>query len=558
MRKTTILILLLFLSLGQAQEPSVGIPVGGGFDLPATAKSRPTPRGTSAPANCAVGELFFDTDAAAGENLYGCTATDTWTLLGDGGGVGGGDDITVNGAAAADADFDDTTPAAPANGLNVVWQKDALSPNNISAHILQNAGTDVTVDLEEETHASEHAENGDDELLGEALGTACTENQILKANATGGLDCAADATGGSPTFDQIGSGTNTTAAMVVGSGASLRTAAGILGVPNSTTLPGTCTVGDVHFDNDAALGLRFNLCTALNTWTAFDNPFGTAIEASEVAADVATQAELDTHTSATAAHGATGAVVGTTNEQTLSGKTLTTPIIGAYTVGTLPAAGTAGRVAVVTDAASAGSCTAGSGSAISLCRDSGAAWIPLGDGGGGGGGDSTKTHYEPLTCNTPDSVTNPGATFWSPISLTNYQAGVWQFLSNATSDPDGTIFCHVGVPNNLATTPAAAIVLVIGANNTTASKNVRVQVSTAAVAATESMDASLTAETAQTILMPTTAYARKDVTFTLTNAPAAFDHMIVKIFRDGNHADDNLDATNLLMFAAFLKIDLTL
>jgi hypothetical protein len=45
------------------------------------------------------------------------------------------------------------------------------------------------------------------------------------------------------------------------------------------------------------------------------------------AADMATQAELDAHTTATAAHGATGAVVGTTNVQTLTNKTLTAPVI---------------------------------------------------------------------------------------------------------------------------------------------------------------------------------------------------------------------------------------
>ena len=39
-------------------------------------------------------------------------------------------------------------------------------------------------------------ENGASELTGETLGTACAENEILKTNATGGLDCAADATGG--------------------------------------------------------------------------------------------------------------------------------------------------------------------------------------------------------------------------------------------------------------------------------------------------------------------------------------------------------------------------
>lgn len=79
--------------------------------------------------------------------------------------------------------------------------------------------TDAT--LEEDAHEAEHRENGADELLGENLGTACAENQILKANATGGMDCAADSTGGSPSFDAITGGTNTGAAMLVGTGASL-------------------------------------------------------------------------------------------------------------------------------------------------------------------------------------------------------------------------------------------------------------------------------------------------------------------------------------------------
>jgi hypothetical protein len=42
----------------------------------------------SAPATCVVGDLYFDTDATAGENLNLCTATNTWTTVSGGGGTG--------------------------------------------------------------------------------------------------------------------------------------------------------------------------------------------------------------------------------------------------------------------------------------------------------------------------------------------------------------------------------------------------------------------------------------------------------------------------------------
>ncbi len=92
--------------------------------------------------------------------------------------------------------------------------------------------------------------------------------------------------------------------------------------------------------------------------------------------------------------------------QTLTSKTLTTPVLGAFTVTGLPAAGTANRVAIVTDALTAGSCTSGGGSARAWCRDTGAAWEPLGDGGAGGGAPVGATY---ITQTADGTLTNEQA-----------------------------------------------------------------------------------------------------------------------------------------------------
>ena len=77
---------------------------GGGFsqtrvDLNSQSKSvdfsgatytLPVRTGTSLPATCRTGELYYKTSAPAGQNLYGCTSTNTWTLQSGGGSGGGG------------------------------------------------------------------------------------------------------------------------------------------------------------------------------------------------------------------------------------------------------------------------------------------------------------------------------------------------------------------------------------------------------------------------------------------------------------------------------------
>ncbi len=82
--------------------------------------TQPFQSGTVLPATCLVDQAFFQTNAPAGLNLYGCTAVDSWTLLSAGiltGDVTGPADATrvsqIQGRA--------VSTAAPTSGQSLVW-----------------------------------------------------------------------------------------------------------------------------------------------------------------------------------------------------------------------------------------------------------------------------------------------------------------------------------------------------------------------------------------------------------------------------------------------------
>jgi hypothetical protein len=160
------------------------------------------------------------------------------------------------------------------------------------------------------------------------------------------------------------------------------------------------------------------------------------------------------------------------------------------------------------------------------------------------------TVYLPIDLRNPRVSSLAGNSYFTVTGLTDYDAGHWEFVK----DVEGKIYGFVRVPNNVDATPAASIVLEIGANATTGVT--RMQVGTNPPADGESFNpASLTDETAVDITVPATAYLRKQQAFSLTNAPAADDILIVEIFHDGDHANDTL-AVNTLLFDAALKIDI--
>jgi hypothetical protein len=63
--------------------------VTGSWDASSAASSRPAKTGTALPQTCGVGEQFFKSDASPGQNLYFCTASNTWVQM-TGGGSGSG------------------------------------------------------------------------------------------------------------------------------------------------------------------------------------------------------------------------------------------------------------------------------------------------------------------------------------------------------------------------------------------------------------------------------------------------------------------------------------
>jgi hypothetical protein len=85
------IVLMAFLAAGQGfSQTTVNLlNQGKNFDFSSFPFTRPVTVGTALPSTCQVGQLFFNSAAAAGVNLYACTATNVWTLEGGSGGSGG-------------------------------------------------------------------------------------------------------------------------------------------------------------------------------------------------------------------------------------------------------------------------------------------------------------------------------------------------------------------------------------------------------------------------------------------------------------------------------------
>lgn len=127
---------------------------GRNVDFRNAVATKPVKTGSSLPATCQAGELFFNTAAGAGQNLYGCTTSGQWVVQSGGGGgaalpAGGvdGKALVWNGSEAA---WGASTPGSGLAKLQVgtdqIWSVDStqvphLALNNAFLGDNQFAGT---------------------------------------------------------------------------------------------------------------------------------------------------------------------------------------------------------------------------------------------------------------------------------------------------------------------------------------------------------------------------------------------------------------------------------
>ena len=186
-------------------------------DFSAAAATKPFKTGAVLPASCTTGETYFKTDAAPGQNVYGCTSTNTWTAL------AGISDVTVQNSGPGAVEL-----LKSGSGMGTVTGRQILTGEGTL--ITQQTDT-VTVEVD----------------------TAVTPRYATAATApTGACQTGRDhftRVSGFPHFYGCVGGSWKPVYAVTASA------------------PATCLVGELYF-NSADGG--FHGCTAVNTWTQFN------------------------------------------------------------------------------------------------------------------------------------------------------------------------------------------------------------------------------------------------------------------------------------------------
>lgn len=110
-------------------------------DFSEASSTRPFKSGLTLPTVCAVGDMFFKTNAPAGQNLFGCVSPNNWALQADGEGGGGAGAITI---ALDDTTIGTTTRQNFVTGTGLV---NAIGDTGTQINVQQSADTAVLQSL---------------------------------------------------------------------------------------------------------------------------------------------------------------------------------------------------------------------------------------------------------------------------------------------------------------------------------------------------------------------------------------------------------------------------
>ena len=137
--------------------------------------------GTTAPAICVIGQVFFDSNATPGQNWFGCTSANVWTLLSGSGGAtvpaspSGGIQFNYLGAFAADAGL------AYVLSTQTTYLANLIVLGNMTGALAYSSLSGVPSTFVPSSHASNHKNLGSDEVATATPGA----NLIVKAEAAG-------------------------------------------------------------------------------------------------------------------------------------------------------------------------------------------------------------------------------------------------------------------------------------------------------------------------------------------------------------------------------------
>lgn len=303
----------------------------GVVDMGSAIRTRPAKSGTSLPGTCTVGDQFFKTDATAGSNLYGCTATNTWTAQGGAGGGGtvtssgtplihqvsvwttstdakgiavGGNNTVLRGAAAADPAFGAIVKAdLPATVVHTdqanTWSTGAQDFGSVTSFKIRlaaglTAATNGFLGYDSTNHMLHAAQNGADAFVPQFTVTPanndCTKWIVSGSNyKLGSVTCGGSVFSGSTAVTSSHSATPTFSLADVSSKSPTRFEPGAL----------TANVTAVTFTNKTA-GAKFSIAwpqdgtgtrivtygaSASNTCTVDPAPNVTTTQQFEIAAD---------------------------------------------------------------------------------------------------------------------------------------------------------------------------------------------------------------------------------------------------------------------------------